>query len=82
MGFYKQVDPLLGNNCEISKYTTVVLSNGFSNKHVPTETNEQQQRNGVFCAVRTEMLQTGQLVKFNQCSVVQGSEELAGELVS
>jgi hypothetical protein len=46
------------------------------------ETNEQKQRNGVFCAVRTEMLYTGQLVAFSLCSVVQGSEELVGELVS
>jgi hypothetical protein len=33
-----------------------LLSNGFSNKHVPIETIEQQQRNDVFCAVRDQML--------------------------
>jgi hypothetical protein len=37
------------------------LSNGSVNKHVLTRTMAQQDRNGVFCAVRAEMLSTGQL---------------------
>jgi hypothetical protein len=34
----------------------LLRSNSFSNKHVPMETIEQQQKNGVSCAVRAEML--------------------------
>jgi hypothetical protein len=43
------------------------------------EKTEQQHRNGVFCAIRAEILYAGQLVRV---SAVQGSEELVGELVS
>jgi hypothetical protein len=32
------------------------MSNGFSNKHVPMETTEQQQSNGVLYAVHAERL--------------------------
>jgi hypothetical protein len=41
-------DPLLRNDCEISKYTTAI-TNGFTNKHVCMAT--MGKRNGVFCAV-------------------------------
>jgi hypothetical protein len=50
------VDPLLGKGLEISKYARAVVSNVLANKHVPTATIEQQKRNGVFCAVRAEIL--------------------------
>jgi hypothetical protein len=33
-----------------------LMSNGFSNKHVPKETTEQQQKNGVLYAVRAQGL--------------------------
>jgi hypothetical protein len=36
------IDPLLGNNHEISKYTTAVTENSFTNKHVPTAAVELQ----------------------------------------
>jgi stage V sporulation protein SpoVS len=59
------VDPLIGNDREISNYTTAlktmaVARQWLSSDHVgtPTDTNtsvEQQQRSGIFCAVRAEM---------------------------
>jgi hypothetical protein len=45
------VDPLLGNDSEISKYTQI-----FANKRVSTATIGYSNRNDVFCAVRAEML--------------------------
>jgi hypothetical protein len=47
---------LLGNRFLISKYTLPLLDNAFANKHIPMETIEQQQRNGVFYEARAEML--------------------------
>jgi hypothetical protein len=42
------VDPLLGNDREISKYTTAVTSNGFANKSVSTTTIGYSKRGMVF----------------------------------
>jgi hypothetical protein len=39
---------LLGNDCETIKYTTVLLSNGFANKHVRTATNGNNNKETVF----------------------------------
>jgi hypothetical protein len=36
------IDPLLGNDLGIIKYTAAVLSNGFAEKHVPTAIELQQ----------------------------------------
>jgi hypothetical protein len=36
------IDPLLGNDSEISKDTRPLLSNGLADKRVPTETIELQ----------------------------------------
>lgn len=55
-GEYKlwQVDHLLGNDRERSSHTTAVTEHSNNWK--------QQQKNCVFCAVRIEMLQAGQMV--------------------
>jgi hypothetical protein len=50
------VDPLLGNDREMSKYVQPLLSKGFSDNHVHMETIEQEQKNDVFYAVRAEGL--------------------------
>jgi hypothetical protein len=42
------VDPLLGNDGEISKYTKLLLSNGSENKHISTAKILLQQRKDVF----------------------------------
>jgi hypothetical protein len=42
---------LLANNREIRKYTTELLNNGFTNKHVPMATTEIQPRGTVFSAL-------------------------------
>jgi hypothetical protein len=42
------VDPLLGNDREISSYTTTMLSNGSANKHVSTAEREYS-NNGKRC---------------------------------
>jgi hypothetical protein len=50
-------DPLLRNAQGISKYTQLLLSNGYANKHVPTVTTKNTtMRSGVFYAVRAEVL--------------------------
>jgi hypothetical protein len=54
-------DQLLGNDSKISNYTTAVARQWLSSDHVgtPTDTNATialQERNGVFCEVRAEML--------------------------
>jgi hypothetical protein len=57
----RHVEPLLGKDCEISNYTTAVVSQWLSSHHVGTltdtnATTTQQQRNCVFCAVFAKML--------------------------
>jgi hypothetical protein len=47
------VNPLLGNDCERNSYTTEACLHGNNWK--------QQERNGVFCVIRTKMLYAGQL---------------------
>jgi hypothetical protein len=68
------VYPLLGNDRGLIRYTTAVarlwLVNGnrvmvFSAWSTPMSaqaTNAQQEKNGVFCAVRSEMLKQDELV--------------------
>jgi hypothetical protein len=72
MSKYCSVDPLLGNELKInnetafatnqenifliSKCTQPLLGNAFANKHVPAETFGIKQMNGIFYAVRAEML--------------------------
>jgi hypothetical protein len=51
-----QVHPLLGNDRERTAKQQPLLSNGFGNKHVSTATIAQQQWNGIFCALRAEVL--------------------------
>jgi hypothetical protein len=52
------VDPLLGNDYEISKYTTAVTNQQLCKQACFHGNNWiQQQRNGVFCAIRAEVLQ-------------------------
>jgi hypothetical protein len=58
------VDTLLGNDHEISNYTTPVARQWLSSDHVvtPTDMNATialQQRNGVFYAVHVEILKAG-----------------------
>jgi hypothetical protein len=61
------VDPLLGNYTKVMALETMaVASQWLSSDHVatPTDTNAtmaQQQRIGVICAVRVEMLQAGRV---------------------
>jgi hypothetical protein len=53
------VDPFLGNDRETSNYTTPLLGNGSANRHernISTAKIALQQRSGVFCAVRAEIL--------------------------
>jgi hypothetical protein len=52
----KTKHPQLGKRLLISKHTQPLMRNYFSNKHVAIKVIEQQQRNGVFFAVRAEML--------------------------
>jgi hypothetical protein len=49
------VDPLQGIDREISNYTT-------ANKHVSMAKLAEKQSNGVFYAVRADMLQPGQVM--------------------
>jgi hypothetical protein len=51
------VDPLLGNDREINKYTTAVTEQRLR-KQACLHGNKykQQQRNGIFCAVLAETL--------------------------
>jgi hypothetical protein len=61
-----QVEPLLGNDCEISNYTKAVVRQWLSSRHVGTLTDTnvvtaQQQRNSVFCVLLAKILQAGQV---------------------
>jgi hypothetical protein len=50
----------------IAKQTTIrkqLLNTSYANKHVPTATISLQQRNGVFYAVRTEILNAGPVIE-------------------
>jgi hypothetical protein len=48
---------LLGNDCEISNYTTAVVRQWLSSDHVDTNaTTALKQKDSVFCVVRAEML--------------------------
>jgi hypothetical protein len=51
------VDPLLGNDCEISSYKTAGTKYWIRKQACSHGNNwTQQQRNGVFCALCAEML--------------------------
>jgi hypothetical protein len=52
----QHVDPLLGNDREISNYTEPFASNGSWNKHVSKATIALQRGNGVFYADHAELL--------------------------
>lgn len=57
----QRVQPLLFNDCEINKYTTTAFRQRLY-KHVRSATDTsrttvQQQKNGVFCVVRADMIQ-------------------------
>jgi hypothetical protein len=60
----KCLDPLLGNDREISRYVTAVTEQRLR-KHscLHGKTWKSQQRKCVFCAVRAELLCAGQLMR-------------------
>jgi hypothetical protein len=77
--------PLLGNgSASIYESNNSTVTIGYNNNGTPTDTNAavtQQQRNGVFCVVRAETLQAGQVesgVLFSQWS---GASWLVSELL-
>jgi hypothetical protein len=55
----------------------------FSARSVPmaARATKTQQKNGVFCAVNTEICYAGKLMRISQCNAAQESEEFVGELV-